>query len=135
MNNKNLTDSQMANYFHMQDRSISVGGNVGGNVISGDVKNSFNSTNVLKAVEVEIAKIQQLIQQLEQTYPTNTTKEQMMVATEAINRIESDPTWKQRVVLAARGGGLAAFEKAIDNPVGAFIIGAIKGWLKAERKY
>ena len=55
----------------------------------------------------------------------------MIVATEAIKHIESDPTWKQRVINAAREGGLAAFEKALDNPAGAFITSAIKGWLEA----
>jgi hypothetical protein len=27
---------------------------------------------------------------------------------------------------------LAAFEKAIDNPAGAFIVAAIKGWQEVE---
>ncbi len=76
------------------------------------------------------AEIQKLLKQLEQTNPANTTTQQMVVAAEAIKRIEGDPTWKQRVINAAREGGLAAFEKALDNPVGAFITSAIKGWLE-----
>ena len=56
----------------------------------------------------------------------------MMVAAEAIKRIENDPTWKQRVINAAKEGGLAALEKALDNPAGAFVTSAIKGWLQAE---
>ena len=80
------------------------------------------------------AEIQKLLKQLEQSYPTSTTTEQMLVATKAIERIESDPTLKQRVISAAQEGGLAAFEKALDNPVGALITGAIKGWLEAEAK-
>ncbi|MBD2606962.1 hypothetical protein H6G81_21095 [Scytonema hofmannii FACHB-248] len=56
----------------------------------------------------------------------------MVVATKVIERIESDQIWKQRVVNAVKEGGLQAFEKAIDNPVGAFIVGAIKGWQEAE---
>jgi hypothetical protein len=35
---------------------------------------------------------------------------------------------KQKVINAVKEGGLAAFEKAIDNPAGAFVVGAIKGW-------
>ena len=80
------------------------------------------------------ADIQQLLNQLEKSYPTNTTTEQMVVATKAVERIESDPTLKQRVINAAKEGGLAAFEKALDNPVGTLITGAIKGWLEAEAK-
>jgi hypothetical protein len=33
---------------------------------------------------------------------------------------------------AGKEEGLAAFEKAIDNPAGAFIVAAIKGWQEAE---
>ncbi len=80
------------------------------------------------------AEIQKLLKQLEQSYPTSTTTEQMLLATKAIERIESDPTLKQRVISAAKEGGLAAFEKALDNPIGALITGAIKGWLEAEAK-
>ena len=56
----------------------------------------------------------------------------MVVAAEAINQIESNPTMKQKVINAVKEGGLAAFEKAIDNPAGAFIVGAIKGWKEIE---
>ena len=80
------------------------------------------------------AEIQKLLKQLEQSYPTSTTTEQMVVVTKAIERIESDPTLKQRVISGAKEGGLAAFEKALDNPLGALITGAIKGWLQAEAK-
>ncbi len=80
------------------------------------------------------AEIQKLLKQLEQSYPTSTTTEQMVVATKAIERMESDPTLKQRVISAAKEGGLAAFEKALDNPLGALITGAIKGWLETEAK-
>ncbi|MGK7879069.1 MAG: hypothetical protein AB4060_03075 [Crocosphaera sp.] len=77
------------------------------------------------------AEIQQLLEQLSQTYPTNTEAQQMIVAKEAIKRIESNPHWKQRVINAAKEGGLASLEKALDNPLGAFITEAIKGWLEA----
>jgi hypothetical protein len=78
------------------------------------------------------AEIRQLLEQLSQSYPTNTTAEKMAVAAKAINRIESDPNWKQRAINAVSKGGLAAFEKAIDNPAGAFVVGAIQGWQEAE---
>ncbi|NET27280.1 hypothetical protein [Okeania sp. SIO1I7] len=75
-----------------------------------------------------VAEVQQILQQLSQSYPTNTTTEQMIVATETIKKIESDPNLKQKLISASTSGGLAAFEKALDNPVGAFIVSAIKGW-------
>ncbi len=75
------------------------------------------------------AEIQQLLEQLSQTYPTTTTTEQMVVATKAIEQIESDPTWKQRAVNALKQGTLSTLE---TNPVGAFVVGAIKGWQNSE---
>lgn len=81
-----------------------------------------------KSLVEAAAEIHRLLQQLEQSYPTDTTTEQMVVATEVIKRIESDPDWTQRVVRALKEGGIQAFEKAIDHPVGAFVVGAIKGW-------
>ena len=95
--------------------------------VGGTIINEAQQQNLAEAAK----EIQQLLNQLSQTYPTNTAREKMVVATEAIERIESDPTWKQRVINAAREGGLAAFEKALDNPAGAFITSAIKGWLEA----
>jgi hypothetical protein len=76
--------------------------------------------------------IRQLLEELSRTYPSHTTKQKMIVAAEAIECIESDPAWKHRAINALKQGGLAAFEKAIDNPGGAFIVEAIKGWQEAE---
>jgi len=94
----------------------------------------INEAESKQSLAESAAEIQQLLEQLEQSYPSSTTAEQMIVAAEAINRIESDPSWKQKIVNAVKEGGLAALEKAIDNPAGAFVVGAIKGWqeLKVE---
>ncbi len=71
------------------------------------------------------AEIQKLLKQLEESYPTSTATEQMLVATKAIEQIESSPDWKQRAVNAFKQGSLKALEA---HPVGAFVVGAIKGW-------
>ena len=78
------------------------------------------------------AEIRGILEELEQSYPTNTTAEKMTVAAKAIERIERDPTFKQRVTNAVKEGGLKAFERAIDNPFGAFVAGAVEGWQDAE---
>lgn len=116
---------------------FSVGGSVGGNVnnAQGDnnrVQGNYYAAGQPQSLAQAAAEIQQLLKQLEQTYPNTTTSQQMVVATEAINQIESNPTLKQRVINAVKEGGLAAFEKAIDNPAGAFIVAAIKGWQEVE---
>lgn len=110
--------------------SIGVGvnhGEINAEKLAGTI-NEAEKQNLAEAA----AEIRQLLLQLSQTYPTNTTAEKMVVAAEAINRIENNPNWKQRAINAAKEGGLAAFEKAIDNPAGAFVVGAIQGWQEAE---
>ena len=79
-----------------------------------------------------VAEVQQILQQLSQTHPSGTVTEKMAIATEAVKQIEGDPTLKQRLLNAAKEGGLAAIEKTFDNPIGAFVVSAIKGWQEAE---
>ena len=118
--------------------SIYIYNNTGiGNMNGGEIKAGAKVAGVINETEQKnlaktAAEIQQLLEQLSQNYPTNTTTEQMVVATKAIEQIESNPDLKQKVINAAKEGGLAAFEKALDNPIGAFSIGAIKGWLEAK---
>lgn len=99
--------------------------NVAGVVQGDQVYNAASETTLAEAA----AEIQQLLAQLAETYPMETTHGQMSAATEAIARIEGDPSLKQRVMSAARTGGVAALRKAIDHPAGAFVAGEIEGWL------
>ncbi|MEJ1930323.1 pentapeptide repeat-containing protein [Nostoc sp. NIES-2111] len=115
------------------DRNIYMGSGNYNERIQGDyVQGNKYATPEKQSLAEAAAEIQKLLKQLEQTNPTTTTSQQMVVAAEAINRIESNPTLKKRVMNAVKEGGLAAFEKAIDNPAGAFIVGAIKGWQEVE---
>jgi hypothetical protein len=115
-----------------RNSSIGVGGNQG-NINTEKLAGTLNEAEKQNLAEVA-AEIRQLLEQLSQTYPTHTTAQNMVVAAQVIERIESDPTWKQRAINALKEGGLAAFEKAIDNPAGGFIVGIIKGWQEAEVK-
>nr|MDZ8061301.1 pentapeptide repeat-containing protein [Nostoc sp. EkiNYC01] len=128
------------NYHHNQgdttmteNRTINTGGgnyneNIGRDYIQGNYYAAGQPQSLVQAA----AEIQALLKQLETTYPADIPARDMVVATEVVKRIESDPTWKQRVIAAVKEGGLAAFEKAIDNPAGAFITGAIKGWQEVK---
>ena len=80
---------------------------------------------------VEVAKeIQNLLEQLEETHPISSTTEQMVVATEAIRQIESNPSLKQRAINAAKGNLLELIKQ---NPIGAFVAGAIEGWTDSSK--
>ncbi|MHC5614957.1 MAG: pentapeptide repeat-containing protein [Nostoc sp.] len=115
------------------DRNINTDGGNYNERIQGDyVQGNYYAAGQPQSLAQAAAEIQLLLKQLEQTYPTTSTSQQMVVAAEAVNRIESNPLLKERVINAAKEGGLAAFEKAIDNPAGAFIVNAIKGWQEVK---
>lgn len=78
------------------------------------------------------AEIQQLLQQLERSYPTNTPLEKQAVVTEALKRIESNPTLKARVVGALKAGGTEAIKELVDHPLIHILLAALEGWQEAE---
>ncbi|MEM8720930.1 MAG: pentapeptide repeat-containing protein [Cyanobacteria bacterium P01_G01_bin.39] len=114
------------------DRNIHIGSGNYNELIKGDYVqgNKFdgNKQNLAEAA----AEIRAFLKQLEATYPTDSTANQMVVAAKAVEKIEDNSTLKQKAISAVTEGGIAAFEKAIDNPAGAFIAGAVKGWKEVQ---
>lgn len=142
-----VSESSSDNIINIQGDDIAVQGNVtmtsnrtintgGGNYnecIEGDYVQGNKYAAQPQNLAESAAEIQALLKQLEQTYPTATTSEKMVVAAKAVDQIESNLLFKQRVINAIKEGGLAAFEKAIDNPVGAFVVHAIEGWQEVKK--
>ncbi len=100
------------------------GDNVADNV-AGDKNTTYNynSQNVSEA----ITEVQTICQQVAQEYPNDPTTQGI----KTIEIINNHPTLKQKLITSAKEGGLAALEKALDNPVGAFAIAAIKSWINS----
>jgi uncharacterized protein YjbI with pentapeptide repeats len=107
-----------------------------GHVSGGDFKDNKIAGTINESAHPSLAdaaaEIRDLLIELEKSYPSNTTTEKMVIATKAIERIEADPAWQKRTVSALKSGSISALEKAIDNPVGAFLKGAFEGWENAE---
>ena len=78
------------------------------------------------------AEIQQLLKQLEQSYPTNTPLEKQVVVTEALKQIESNPTLKARVIGALKAGGTEALKELVDHPLINILLATLEGWQGAE---
>ncbi|NET05904.1 MAG: hypothetical protein F6K16_14615 [Symploca sp. SIO2B6] len=124
----------------MEDKSIKIGTNIGSSVVSGhtegnvssEVKDSFKTyTQEQKQNLIEAAaEIQQLLEQLEKSYPTETIAGKMAVATETIRRIENNPTLTARILSALKTGGVKAFEQLLSHPAASFVIGALEDWQK-----
>ena len=126
----------------MEDKSINIGTNTGSSVVSGDVsgdvssqvKDSFNTyTQEQKQNLAEAAaEIQQLLELLEKSYPTETITGKMALATETIKRIESNHTLSKRILNALKTGGVKAFEQLLSHPAASFVIGALEELQKTK---
>ncbi|WP_414755844.1 pentapeptide repeat-containing protein [Anabaena sp. CCY 9910] len=100
------------------------------NQIGGNITN-YNPEQKQNLAEAA-ADIQQLLNQLSQTYPTATTSEKMSVVAKAVDEIESNPTLKARVIGALKAGGTEALKELIDNPLINILLASIDGWQEAE---
>lgn len=78
------------------------------------------------------AGIKQLLQQLEQSYPTETTTDKMTVAMKAIEQIENDPSLRQRILNAMEYDVAAVWQKLIDRPAASLTIAALADWEKSQ---
>lgn len=96
-----VTDSNIFD----QSGNFGIGQMSGGTIQSGakiaGVINEAQQRNIAETA----AEIQQLLEQLEKSYPTDTTSGKMKVATEAISKIDSNPTLAARILSALEAGG------------------------------
>jgi uncharacterized protein YjbI with pentapeptide repeats len=109
---------------------IKQAGNFGVGVNQGEIKDNAKVAGILNEAEQQnlteiITEVQAIITPLAQTYRNNPTTQGI----KAIEAIEKNPNLKQKLIEAAKKGSLEAFKKSLDNPVGAFIGGAIEGWM------
>jgi uncharacterized protein YjbI with pentapeptide repeats len=100
----------------------------GGTQIGG-ILNDYSSK---QSLDEAAAEIQQLLKQLEETNPTTTETEKMIIAAKAADEIKNNPTLKARVIGALKSGGTEAFKEAVDNPLVNVLVAIIEGWMQAE---
>ena len=99
-------------------RGSKFGGGLAGKDQKGGTLYDYSTTSESKQTLAEAAQeIQQLLEQLSQTYPTQTLTQKAVVAEEAVKEIENNPTLKERIRSAIKAMGVQAFMEAIDHPV------------------
>ena len=76
------------------------------------------------------AEIQKLLKPFEESNPTNTIGDQMVVATKVIEIIESNFTLKQQIVSVLQSVGTESFKNALDHPVAHILVAAFDSWTK-----
>ncbi|MBF2016057.1 MAG: hypothetical protein IGS23_12800 [Rivularia sp. T60_A2020_040] len=118
----------------MSDNSKNFSQNFHGSVNNavGNVEGDFNVNPQQQTLSQAAAEIQQVLNQLSQTYPTTTTTEKMEVATTAIQHIENNSNLRQRVLSALKTGGIQALGQMLNHPASTFIIAALEDWQKSQ---
>jgi hypothetical protein len=72
--------------------------------------------------------IQKLLLQLSQTYPTTTPTEKAVIATKAVEQIESNPTLKARIIKGLKAGGTEAIKELVDHPAINILLATLEGF-------
>ncbi len=118
---------------HMTDnrRAINTGGGnynerIDGNYVQGNYYAAAQQKSIVEAA----SEIQQLLEQLDKSYPIDTTTGKMALATEAMSRIESNPSLAERIVSALQAGSIEAIAQLLNHPASSFVIGALEDWKK-----
>lgn len=123
------TSPAMSNIQNNDFRGATLGGGVAGRDYTGDViHNQAQQQSLTEAA----AEIQTLLEQLSQTYPTETLTEQAIVAEQALDRIENNPTLKKRVIEVIQAMGVEAFREFIDHPVVNVLLAGIEKWKESK---
>lgn len=110
----------------------SIRGNLQVNVGTSGISIEGNGNLIIDSLEQKrklaeaATEIQQLLKQLEQSYPVGTTSQNMLLAAEVIRQIDNNPSTHQRVLTALKAGGAEAFKQALNHPIANFLIGALQ---------
>ena len=126
----NVSSQSSGNTYH-QSGNIGIGHNEGeikGNAKVAGVINEAAQQDLTQAA----AEIQQLLDQLAKTNPTETPAEKMMVGVKVAEEIEKDPTLKQRIINALKAMTVEAFMEAIDHPLANVVRAGIEGYREPQ---
>ncbi|MEH1870179.1 CHAT domain-containing protein [Nostoc sp.] len=118
-------------FFNKQPKSnMSGSGNynerIEGNYIQGNYYAISKQQNLAEAA----AEIQKLLEQLAQSYPTDTTLGKMQIAAETIKAIENNSMIGELVISALKTNGIQALEQLLNHPAASFVISALEDWQK-----
>ncbi|GAB1543888.1 hypothetical protein NUACC21_65640 [Scytonema sp. NUACC21] len=112
-------------------RIINMGnGNYNERIQGNYIQGNYNAGGEKQSLAEAAAEIQKLLEQLDKSYPANTTFGKMQIATETIKHIEDNSTLAQRILSALQTGSVKAFEQFLSHPAASFVIGALEDWQK-----
>ncbi|WP_017659477.1 pentapeptide repeat-containing protein [Baaleninema simplex] len=108
-------------------------GHMSGSKIEGEAKVAgvLNQAGQQSLAEAA-AEIQQLLEQLDETYATDTASGKWDAAQAVMKQIENDKSLADRILSALRAGGTKALEKTLNHPAATFVIEMITDWQKTK---
>jgi hypothetical protein len=114
-----------------QDRSVNVFGKVQGVISTGDgAKIIQKSQDSSKDVSEEV---EEILEQLAARYHNApVSQKQVVFQMEVQQRVQADPTFKNRFSSAAKSGGLELIKVVTNNPFVSVPLETVKGWIEAE---
>ncbi len=123
--NKNMSDNRNINARNYTERDSYRTTNINdqGINIEGDY---YNNPETRQNLTEAAGEIQELLDKLSETYPTNTTTGKIKIAEEAIEEIENNPQLKQKLLSAIKIGTLAAIDSMLNHPAASFFIAAME---------
>ncbi|MEH2043684.1 CHAT domain-containing protein [Nostoc sp.] len=132
-NSKTLFSNKQTKSNMTEKRTIRIGtGNynerIEGDYIQGNYYAASKQQNLAEAA----AEIQKLLEQLDQSYSTDTTLGKMQVAAETIKTIENNPMIAERITSALKAGSIQALAQLLNHPAASFVIGALEDWQKTK---
>ncbi|VEP16115.1 hypothetical protein H1P_4050006 [Hyella patelloides LEGE 07179] len=127
----NLGNTMSETNIDQSNSSIGIGVSQNSEIKTEKIAGTINEASQKNIAEVA-AEIQELLEQLSQSYPTSTSKEKTILVAEAVDRIEHNPTFKAKVINALKAGGTEAFKEAIDRPFVNILLATFEGWKETE---
>ncbi|NJN13148.1 MAG: hypothetical protein HC836_39645 [Richelia sp. RM2_1_2] len=109
---------------------IPIYGTVANNVPS---KTDIHTQKSQQNLAESATKIQQLLEQLEKSYPAETIAGKMLLAKETIKYIENNPTLRKQLLSVLKTVGVRAFKQFLNHPAANFVMASLEDWQKTKR--
>ena len=125
-NNNYISNSESKtmnkNFFgNVSDSNLVIGSTDVGGVGNQTINPSPNDDSIVQDIRA-------LLVSVEKQFPEKTIASSLNIAAASVQRVENDPTLKQRLVAALQHGGSKAFEKVLNHPAASFFVGACEGF-------
>ena len=92
------------------------------------IEHNYYAEDKQKNIKEAATEIQDLLEQLAQSHPHNTTFDKMTIATEAIQKIDHNPYLSKKIFNALKVNETSALEELLNHPAASLFISALKDW-------